>query len=468
MRLVQVLIPEGKRASVLEALDEEAIDYAVFDEVGRGDFEAMVQFPVPPSGVESILGRLQDAGVREDAYTIVLAPETVVSERLSALVERFPGLRISREELYARAEDLAPANSTFFAFLVLSTVIATTGLLLNSSATIIGAMVVAPLMGPAISASVGTILDDQRMTRRGVVLQVTGLLAAIATGALMGWILQFTVLIPPDLDILSIEQVVERTNPNFLSLFLALGSGLAGALSIMRGAGSALVGVAIAVALIPPAATAGLGIAFGLLGAAIGAGVLVLVNLLAINLSALILFYLAGFRPLDADQFEGVRRSVFSRIAVIAVGIAVLSLVLAGVTLTTFQTESYKAQAQDEVQREFAEVDAENVELVDVSVDYTPTDLLVGREPTVNVLLGIPRDRQAPPDLAQRLDDHLTEQLDRDVVVRIGFVEAEVSEREQSDPPFGGLFSSLDELNGSSSPSSRTLRPPTDGVDALA
>src|SRR6056297_1839761 len=314
MRLVQVLIPEGTRASVLEALDAEGIDYAVFDEVGRGDFEAMVQFPIPPSGVEPIMERLTEAGVREGSYTIVLPTETVVSQRLSALVERLPGIRISREELFARAQDLAPANSTFFAFLLLSTVIATTGLLLDSAATIIGAMVVAPLMGPAISASVGTILDDPEMAARGVTLQVAGLLAAILTAAVLGWLLRQTVLIPPALDVRSIPQVAERTSPNVLSLFLALGSGIAGAISIIRGAGSALVGVAIAVALIPPAATAGLGIAFGLPGVAIAAAVLVLVNLLAINLSALILFYLSGFKPLGAGKFEGVKASVFSRI----------------------------------------------------------------------------------------------------------------------------------------------------------
>ena len=184
MRLVQVLIPEGTREAVLDALDTEEIDYAVFEEVGRGDFEAMVQFPVPPSGVETVMEDLVDAGIREDSYTIVLPTETVVSQRLSALIERFPGLRISRDELYARAQDLAPANSTFFAFLLLSTIIATTGLLLDSAATIIGAMVVAPLMGPAISASVGSILDDPDMASRGVTLQVLGLLAAIATAAI--------------------------------------------------------------------------------------------------------------------------------------------------------------------------------------------------------------------------------------------------------------------------------------------
>jgi hypothetical protein len=54
MRLVQVLIPKGTRPAVLDTLDDQGIDYAVFDEVGRGDFEAMVQFPVPPSSHHSI------------------------------------------------------------------------------------------------------------------------------------------------------------------------------------------------------------------------------------------------------------------------------------------------------------------------------------------------------------------------------------------------------------------------------
>jgi len=435
MRLVQVLIPEGTRSAVLDTLDDQGIDYAVFDEVGRGDFEAMVQFPVPPSGVEPVMDELVEAGIREDAYTIVLSTETVVSERLAALVERFPGLRISREELYARAQDLAPANSTFFAFLILSTVIATTGLLLDSAATIIGAMVVAPLMGPAVSASVGAVLDDPGMTRRGIRLQVVGLVAAIATAAVMGWILQQTVLIPPGLDIRTISQIAERTSPNFLSLFLALGSGIAGSLSIMRGSGSTLVGVAIAVALVPPAATSGLGLAFGLSGVAIAGAVLVVVNLLAINVSALILFWVAGFKPLDAGAFEGVRASIVSRVVVIAVAIAVLSIVLGAVTWTTFQTQAFEQETQIELQQQFDEADIEGVELVTVTADYEPIDLFLGNEPQVNVLVGVPRNQEVPPDLAQRWDDQLTAEFDRDVVVRVGFIETQVSDGRTREQP---------------------------------
>jgi uncharacterized membrane protein len=260
------------------------------------------------------------------------------------------------------------------------------------------------------------------------------LLAAIATAAVMGWLLQQTILIPPELDPRTIPQVAERTSPNFLSLFLALGSGIAGSLSIMRGSGSTLVGVAIAVALVPPAATSGLGIAFGIPGMAIAAAVLVVVNLLAINVSALVLFYLAGFKPLDAGQFEGVRASVFSRIVVIVIAIAVLSVALGAVTWTTFQTQSFEQRVQNDLQQRFDEADIEGVELVSVTVDYEPADLLLGNEPQVNVLVGIPRDLEAPPDLAQRWDDQLSEEFDRDLVVRVGFIEAQVSDGETTAP----------------------------------
>lgn len=422
MRLVQVLIPLGRQDAVLERLDDEGIDYAVFEETGRGDFEALVQFPVPESGVEPVLDRLADAGISEDAYTIVLSTETVVSTRLPALKAKFPGLRISREELLERAVEMAPESSTFFAFLVLSTAIATTGLLLDSAATIIGAMVVAPLMGPAISASVGTVLDDRELATRGVVLQVSGLLVAIVAAALIGWFVQRTILVPPSLDIETIPQVAERTSPTFLSLFLALGSGIAGSLSVIRNVGSALVGVAIAVALIPPAATSGLGIAWGLPGVALAAGVLVLVNLLAINLSALLVLWIAGYRPTGATDTARARSALLARVGVLIVAIGVLSVVLGLVTYSSFQVAAFQSQTTQELQTFFTEQYPQRLDFVRVGVDYSPTDLLLGKPAEVNVLVGRSPSYVPPPDVAARVDRRLTRVTGRDVIVRVGFV----------------------------------------------
>jgi uncharacterized hydrophobic protein (TIGR00271 family) len=121
-------------------------------------------------------------------------------------------------------------------------------------------MVIAPLMGPAISTSSGTVIYDRKLVSRGVILRVGGLLLAVAVAWVIGLPVKDLYLLPPGFDILQVPQVVERTSSNFLSLFLALGSGMAGAISVARSAGSALVGVAIAAALIPPAAKSGLGL----------------------------------------------------------------------------------------------------------------------------------------------------------------------------------------------------------------
>ncbi len=429
MRLVQVLIPVGKREPVLAVLDDEQIDYAVWDETGRKDFEALVQFPVPPIGVEPVLERLRKAGVSENTYTIVLTPETVVSTRIEALKQRYSGTRISREELIARAEDLAPETSTYLAFLILSAVIATGGLLLDSAATIIGAMVVAPLMGPAISTSVGTVLDDRRLASRGIKLQVGGLLLAIAVGAVIGILLKESILLPPGLDIREIPQVAERTSPNFLSLFLALGSGLAGAISIIRSAGSTLVGVAIAISLVPPAATSGLGIAWGLPGVAIAAAVLVLINLLAINASALIMFWLSGFRPAEKEAVGHARSSVITHAIFLALAIALLSVALGIVTYASFQTTLVEQEIDGEMTAMFKEPEYAEMGLTleGVTVDYKPADLLLKDPVKVSVLVGRRAGQEVPQDIASKADARLTEATSKDINIRVGFVEAQMS-----------------------------------------
>ncbi len=428
MRLVQVLIPEGNREPVLNALDGHGIDYAVFDETGRGEFEAMVQFPVPPTGVEPVLADLRDAGVNDSAYTIVMPTQTVIARNVQALESLYPGNRLSREELEANARELAPEISTYLAFIVLSTVIATTGLLLDSTATIIGAMVVAPLMGPAITASAGSVLDDRDLASRGVALQITGLLLAIGVGAVLGASLRGTVLVPPGLDIRTIPQVVERTSPDFLSLFLAFGSGIAGAISVSRGTGSTLVGVAIAVALIPPAATAGLGIAWGNPGVALTASVLVLVNLLSINLSALVVFWLSGYRPERSEQHASALASVRKRAASLVVALVVLSVVLGAVTLASYQTTAFDRHATAETERFFDDSAQSAYELEAVRVDYDPNDLALGEKPAVTVLVGQSDAAAVPPEFADRLERHIEEATGEDVAVRAEFVVAQETE----------------------------------------
>jgi len=128
-------------------------------------------------------------------------------------------------------------------------------------------------------------------------MQVLGVAVAIAAATLFAFALRWLALVPPGLDPLDLAEVSERLAPNVLVLVVAIGPGLAGIISLMTGVSAALVGVMIAVALIPPAAAVGIGIAFQIPRLVIGAGVIVAVNVLSINLSALVTLWYEGYRP---------------------------------------------------------------------------------------------------------------------------------------------------------------------------
>ncbi len=210
MRLVQATVPTGKREAVLDALDEEGIDYVVSDETSGREYNAVVHFPIPTEGVEDALEALRSAGLSEDAYTVVLSAETVVSRHFDELEERYTeeeenGDKIAREELVARASDLAPSRPTYVVMTLVSTIIATAGLLLDSPATVVGSMVIAPLLGPAMSASVGTVVDDEELFRRGVYLQLVGVVLAVVGAAAFAFFVKFTNVVPPGLYVLSLS-----------------------------------------------------------------------------------------------------------------------------------------------------------------------------------------------------------------------------------------------------------------------
>jgi uncharacterized hydrophobic protein (TIGR00341 family) len=423
MRLVHVLVPTGRLEAVLDELDAEGVDYAVSEEVGRGEYEAQVSFPLPTSAVEPVLTRLRDAGLEEDGYTIVVSAETVVSKRFTDVKSRYTDLSLSRAELVSRAEDMAPPLSTFVVMTIVSAVVATTGLLSNSAAVIIGAMIIAPVMGPAISASVGSVLYEPKLFRRGVGLQVLGVLLAIVSGLVFSLLVKETLLVPPGFNPIEVPQVQERLTPNILSLVLAVGAGVAAVFSLTRGVSSVLVGAMIAVALVPPAATVGIGIAWNAPLAIIEAGTLLLVNILAVNLVALSLLWISGYRPVSEDREGYARRRTLQLLGIIAFALLALGIVLSLVTLLSIADAEFKSNLNDEIDDVLSQTEYQNVRLVEVHVDVSPVQgLLFSEVPEVTILVespgGIP-----PSGLAEDIRTTIKEEQGYDVVVVIEAVD---------------------------------------------
>ncbi|WP_410766465.1 TIGR00341 family protein [Haloferax sp. DFSO60] len=386
MRLVQVLVPTGKRNSVLQTLESEGIDYAISEETSGRGFAAVVTFPLPKTAVEPVLEQLREAGIERDAYTVVTNAETVVSKRFDQLQEKYDesdrnGDRIAREELASAAESLAPSMRTFLTMTIISVLVATAGLLLDSPAVVVGSMVIAPLMGPAMAASVGTVVDDDELFVRGVRLQAVGGVAAMATGALFAFFLKTTGAVPlSEAEVFAIPEINERLAPDMLALVIALGAGAAGALSLSSGVSTALVGVMIAAALVPPTAVVGIGLAWGSPESVVGSAILVLVNFLSINFVAIAVLWQQGYRPERWFRRSNARRTTLIRVASLGIGLLVLSSFLGAVTYSTYQNAGFQADAQDVVGDVLAE---ENARLLSVDVTYgtgplqEPTEVVV-------------------------------------------------------------------------------------------
>jgi len=207
----------------------------------------------------------------------------------------------------------------FWVLLLLSTVIATGGVITNSTASVIGAMIVAPLMTPILATALSVATGDRRNIVRSLAIVVAGASAVIAFAVLLTW------LVPGPVDTLNNPQITSRTTVGVIEFAVALASGAAGAFGVSReDVSDVLPGVAIAISLVPPLCVVGVCLASGSFGQAASALLLFVTNVLSILLAGSIVFGLAGFGLAAFADFDARAR----RNAAIAIGIATVALLV--------------------------------------------------------------------------------------------------------------------------------------------
>ena len=230
--------------------------------------------------------------------------------------------QIDRERRVKLVDDLqlnSQFNFDFGALISLSTLIAALGLVRDSGAVVIGAMLVAPLMTPLVAMGFALVQGNLKLIRSALRSVSWGFAIALLIGASIGLMLR---LFAPGLEIS--EQMADRGSPNFLDLVVALASGVAAAYAMGRpNLISALPGVAIAAALVPPIATSGLALTMGDLTLAGGASLLFFTNIVAIVLGTAITFWCVG---ISTRISEGRPAQIWPRYWLI--GFVVLSILL--------------------------------------------------------------------------------------------------------------------------------------------
>jgi len=220
--------------------------------------------------------------------------------------------RERRAEVQVLLRDSSSPNFDFFLLVILSCVIATLGLLTDSAAVIIGAMLVAPLMSPIIGLGLASITGDSRLLTNAASALLRGMLVAVLIAFLLAFGNRWLPFIQLGIDTLPGE-VLARTHPSPIDLLIALAGGMAAAFALaMPNISAALPGVAIATALMPPLCTVGVGLALGRWDVAGGAFVLFITNAVAIAFAASLTFFLLGFAQHQKNGAANIPRNLLA------------------------------------------------------------------------------------------------------------------------------------------------------------
>ncbi len=214
------------------------------------------------------------------------------------------GVRVSREELYTDIKNAVKLTRIYMALVVLSTIVAALGILRDNTAVVVGAMVIAPLLGPNVGLSLSSALADIELGLESIKSNVVGLLAALLIS------IGFGMFMTVDTELYHISS---RTELHLSDIALALASGAAGVLAYTAGMSTAVIGVMVAVALLPPLVVAGLLLGDMQLGLAYYAFILTLTNVICVNLAGVATFIIQGVRP--RTWYETKRAQKVNRIA---------------------------------------------------------------------------------------------------------------------------------------------------------
>ena len=212
------------------------------------------------------------------------------------VAEQFSNKKVDYPEVRVRIEANALPSKMYFVMNILSAIIASYGLVTNSAAVVIGSMLVAMMLGPITGVALAIIDHRMPLLRKSLITVFLGISLVVLVGFIVGWLHKDQ---PLTVEILS------RTQPTSMDLMIALAGGTAGAYAMVSPHLSvAVVGVAVATALVPPLAASGILFANGEMQMGLGALLLALTNIIAIQFTNALVLWLLGFRRLVDDDYK--------------------------------------------------------------------------------------------------------------------------------------------------------------------
>lgn len=329
LRLLQVFAPSDRQDELDRVLDEvEVVDRSTFDL--KGD-RCVTQILLSADRAEEVTDAIRDALDDDRAVRMLLLSVEATIPRLEVEKDEDgdedgkekrpvgPRGRLGREELYHDVQKGAEVTVPYLTTVALASVLAAVALVRDDPVILVGAMVVAPLLGPNLALAFATTLGDLSLAFRALKSTVLGVALALVISLGAGMLMN----VDP-----SVGAIADRTRAGIGDITVALAAGSAGALSFTTGLPSALVGVMVAVALLPPLVNVGLLVGSGYVPAGLGAVVLVVTNVVCLNLAGILTFRLQQIRPRSWWDQDRAKRSVRVAYALWAVLLAALAAVI--------------------------------------------------------------------------------------------------------------------------------------------
>jgi uncharacterized hydrophobic protein (TIGR00341 family) len=333
LRFIEMVLPGEQIKTVQELLKEQPVVSVWYDRISEE--QTLVNILVKTEDSEPLIDLFDQNFSIETGFRLVLLPVAASLPRVEEpegkpaekakeeppKQEKSPA-RVSREELYTQIAATSKLTLPHVVLVILSAIVAAIGLLNNNVAVVIGAMVIAPLLGPNIALALATTLGDRDLARESLKTNIAGLFIALIFSFLVGLFLA----VDP-----SSPQIASRTQIELVDLALALASGVAGVLAFTTGAPTSIIGVMVAVALIPPLVTLGLMLGSQHYRLALGSLWLLLTNIICVNLAGVLTFWVQGVRPTTWWEANIAKRATFVSIitSVVLLGVLISIIFLA-------------------------------------------------------------------------------------------------------------------------------------------
>lgn len=328
-QLLQIVLPAGFDTDIRQLVEEGTHlgSWATLCEEPR----PIHQILLDSDEVQEVMDRLESRFSTSSGFSVLLLPidatlprpkkeeppqEKVEETQPEPKKKKTYHAKVSREELYTTVSEGVEPDRIYFAMVFLSSLVAAFGLIRDDLAVIIGAMVIAPLLMPNVALSLATTLGDKDLWRRALKANLLGMVLALAVAIAIGILLHPAVA--------EHSEIFKRTAPRLGDLLLAIISGVAGTLALTAGLSSTVIGVMVAVALMPPLVTLGMLLGTAEWAKALGAFLLLSANIICVNLAGVATFLFMGVRP--RSWWETKKAKLATRRAMILWALLLLAL----------------------------------------------------------------------------------------------------------------------------------------------